>query len=75
MGMWLLEESRRAWAQAGDELGYETLFALAAEDGGGDVPLFEPDADDVPGHGRHAGAHRGRLRAHGAGRARGTRAP
>ena len=51
MGMWLLEESRRAWAQAGDELGYETLFALAAEDGGGDVPLFEPDADEFLGTG------------------------
>ena len=51
MGMWLLEESRRAWAQAGDDLDYATLFGLAAEDAGGDVPLFDPDDEAFLGTG------------------------
>jgi rhamnulokinase len=44
MGMWLLEESRRAWAQAGHEHDYDTLFRLAAGVDG-DVPVFDPDDD------------------------------
>jgi rhamnulokinase len=39
MGMWLLEECRRAW---GDEASYEELQRLA-ESVEGDVPLFDPD--------------------------------
>lgn len=40
MGLWLLQECRRAW---GDEMSYGELLAVAAETEG-DVPLF--DADD-----------------------------
>jgi rhamnulokinase len=39
MGMWLLEECRRAW---GDEASYEDLQRLA-ESVAGDGPLFDPD--------------------------------
>ena len=39
MGMWLLEECRRAWDE---ELSYEELQRLA-ESVEGDVPLFDPD--------------------------------
>ncbi len=39
MGMWLLEECRRAWAQ---EHSYEDLQRMA-ESVEGDVPLFDPD--------------------------------
>jgi rhamnulokinase len=45
MGMWLLEESRRAWAQAGTESSYEELQRLA-QDAPADVPLFDPDDDE-----------------------------
>jgi len=41
MGMWLLEECRRAW---GEEASYEELQRLA-ESVKGDVPLFDPDED------------------------------
>jgi rhamnulokinase len=42
MGMWLLEECRRAWAEAGDDVAYETLLRFA-ERPRGDVPVFDPD--------------------------------
>ena len=42
MGMWLLEECRRAW---GEEASYEELQRLA-ESVEGDVPLFDPDDGD-----------------------------
>jgi rhamnulokinase len=41
MGMWLLEECRRAW---GGEDSYDDLLA-AAEVAGPDVPLFDPDGE------------------------------
>jgi rhamnulokinase len=42
MGMWLLEESRRTWADGGQSASYEELHALA-EAHTGDVALFDPD--------------------------------
>jgi rhamnulokinase len=42
MGMWLLEECRRAWAEGGDEASYEELHRLAQSETG-DLPLFDPD--------------------------------
>ena len=45
MGMWLLEECRRAWARDGDEPGYGELHRLA-EAAGEDVALFDPDLED-----------------------------
>jgi rhamnulokinase len=42
MGMWLLEECRRTWAQRGEERSYEELERLAGSVEG-DVPLFDPD--------------------------------
>jgi rhamnulokinase len=42
MGLWLVQECRRAWSEAGDDLSYDDLHRLAtAVDG--DVPLFDPD--------------------------------
>jgi len=45
MGLWLVQECRRAWAQEGDELSYDELTALAA---GAPAfgPLVEPDSND-----------------------------
>lgn len=42
MGLWLLQECRRVWAQAGGKLDYRELQALARE-ARRDVPLFDPD--------------------------------
>jgi rhamnulokinase len=42
MGMWLLEECRRAWAQSGLEFSYEDLHQQA-QSANGAVPLFDPD--------------------------------
>ena len=42
MGMWLLEECRRAWARTGEDVAYQTLLQLA-EGADGDGPLFDPD--------------------------------
>jgi rhamnulokinase len=43
MGLWLVQECRRAWAQAGDTLSYDEITALAqAAPAFG--PLLEPDA-------------------------------
>ena len=42
MGLWLVDECRRAWSAAGDPPSLEELMALA-EPPGGDVPLFDPD--------------------------------
>jgi len=45
IGLWLVQESRRTWAQQGEELSYDQITALAAE-----VPAFgplvEPDCRD-----------------------------
>ena len=41
MGLWLLEESRRAW----DDTPYDELHRLA-EEAERDVPLFDPDDDE-----------------------------
>jgi rhamnulokinase len=46
MGMWLLEECRRAWAHGGEEMSYEELHRLAQSETG-DVPLFDPDAEGL----------------------------
>jgi rhamnulokinase len=44
MGLWLVQECRRSWAEAGEEHSYEALQAMArrARD---DVALFDPDDD------------------------------
>jgi rhamnulokinase len=44
MGLWLLQESRRSLAPEGT--GYEDLLRLA-EAAGDDVPLFDPDDEDL----------------------------
>jgi rhamnulokinase len=44
MGLWLVQECRRAWADPGHELSYAELQRLAASVGD-DVPLFDPDQD------------------------------
>jgi rhamnulokinase len=44
MGMWLLEECRRAWAAGGEEIAYDELVRRA-ETVDSDVPLFDPDDD------------------------------
>lgn len=43
MGLWLVQECRRTWAQEGDEFSYDELTALAAE-APAFGPLVEPDA-------------------------------
>ena len=54
MGLWLLQECRRAWIAAGRPADYEELHALAAA-ARPDVALFDPDDDsllapaDMPG--------------------------
>ncbi len=54
MGLWLVQECRRAWSAAGCELGYDELHRLAGE-ATDDVPLFDPDqpsllrGGDMPG--------------------------
>ena len=61
MGLWLLQESRRSLAaRATSE--YEDLLRLA-EAASDDVPLFDPDDDDLLRPGRHAEADRRRVRA------------
>lgn len=42
MGLWLLQECRRAWESAGGQVDYEQLLARA-EAADPDVPLFDPD--------------------------------
>jgi rhamnulokinase len=49
MGLWLLQESRRALEPAGSR-GYEDLLHLA-EAVSDDVPLFDPDDEDLLGPG------------------------
>jgi rhamnulokinase len=50
MGLWLVQECRRVWARAGDELSYDTLVEMARR-----APAFrsliDPDHDDflLPG--------------------------
>ncbi len=46
MGLWLLQECRRAWAAAGAPFEYEQLDALAAT-AAPDVALFDPDDDEL----------------------------
>lgn len=43
MGLWLVQECRRTWAQEGDDLSYNDLSALAAQ-APAFGPLVEPDA-------------------------------
>jgi len=47
MGLWLVQECRRAWGDPD----YAELTRLA-EDAPADVPLFDPDDDAFLGHGR-----------------------
>jgi rhamnulokinase len=56
MGLWLVQECRRAWMAQGKDLTYEDLMRLAGEpDQIEDVPLFDPDDEalltpgDMPG--------------------------
>ena len=44
MGLWLVQECRRTWAQAGDEMSYEKLTQLA-EDAKPFTALIDPDDD------------------------------
>jgi len=66
MGMWLLEECRRAWAQTGQDVTYETLLRLA-EHAGGDAGVFDPDDEsllapgDMPGRIAAACRHSGQA--------------
>jgi rhamnulokinase len=47
MGLWLLQECRRAWAEGpGDAPSYAEL-ARMAEEADPDVPLFDPDLDEL----------------------------
>jgi rhamnulokinase len=46
MGLWLLQECRRHWRLAGLPSDYEVLNRLAAE-ARPDVPLFDPDLDEL----------------------------
>jgi rhamnulokinase len=54
MGLWLLQECRRAWTAPGTELEYDELHRLARE-APAEVPLFDPDhpslfrGGDMPG--------------------------
>jgi rhamnulokinase len=45
MGLWLVQECRRAWLRDGDAPGYADLAALAAEAPGG--ALFDPDLPEL----------------------------
>ncbi len=49
MGLWLVQECRRAWQREGDVADYATLARLAGEEPGG--VLFDPDLSEllVPG--------------------------
>lgn len=51
MGLWLLQECRRAWERTGAAADYERLLALA-EAADPNVPLFDPDDESLlaPGH-------------------------
>ena len=42
MGLWLVQECRRAWKAAGRDLEYDELHRVACE-APADVPLFDPD--------------------------------
>jgi rhamnulokinase len=42
MGLWLVQECRRAWKEAGRALEYDELHR-AAREAAADVPLFDPD--------------------------------
>jgi rhamnulokinase len=46
MGLWVVQECRRAWARAGGPSNYEELLALA-EVADPNVPLFDPDDDSL----------------------------
>ena len=72
MGMWLLEECRRAWAKDGAEPAYDELHRLA-EAAGEDVPLVDPDLDDFLAPGDMPGRITAACEADGPGAARGRR--
>ena len=42
-GLWLLQACRRSWADAGQELGYDTLLAAASDEPHGFQSLIDPD--------------------------------
>jgi rhamnulokinase len=46
MGLWVLQECRRAWERTGASTGYEQLLTLA-EAADPDVPLFDPDDETL----------------------------
>jgi rhamnulokinase len=51
MGLWLLQECRRAWAARGTGAGYEELIASAAAVGDDKLALFDPDHETLFGPG------------------------
>lgn len=46
MGLWLAQQCRRAWRAEGRDRGYEELHELAVQ-ARADVPVFDPDEDDL----------------------------
>ncbi|MFZ0088906.1 MAG: rhamnulokinase family protein [Solirubrobacteraceae bacterium] len=58
MGLWLVQECRRAWRARGFDRDYDELHALAAA-ARPDVPLFDPDDDSL----LHAGDMPARIEA------------
>ena len=60
MGLWLVQECRRAWRDAD----YDELHRLARRGTATTCALIDPDDEALPGAGRHAGADRRALRAH-----------
>jgi rhamnulokinase len=64
MGLWLVQECRRAWQHAGAPSDYAQLLALA-EAADPNVPLFDPDADELLAPGEMPARVAAACRAHG----------
>jgi rhamnulokinase len=64
MGLWLLQECRRAWERSGLAYGYDELFALA-EQAPAFGPLLNPDDEALLPPGDMPARLRAQLRAHG----------
>lgn len=75
MGLWLVQECRRTWAERGEDLSYDGLIRLAGAVQDERIPLFDPDDDlflspgDMPArivaacaeHGQHLAADPGTV--------------
>jgi rhamnulokinase len=46
MGLWLVQECRRTWAQQGEDLSYDGLIRLAGAIDDDAIALFDPDGED-----------------------------